>query len=55
MLRMLGRDEVHSILEERGKVEVTCEFCRKRYTLDPVDAEQVFAAEVQTPPGRTRH
>jgi len=55
MLRMLGRDEVHSILEERGKVEVTCEFCRKRYTLDPVDAEQVFAADVQTPPGRTRH
>lgn len=55
MLRMLGRDEVHSIIEERGKVEVTCEFCRKRYTLDPVDAEQVFAAEVQTQAGATRH
>ncbi|MBX9965268.1 MAG: Hsp33 family molecular chaperone HslO [Burkholderiales bacterium] len=55
MLRMLGRDEVHSIIEERGKVEVTCEFCRKRYTLDPVDAEQVFAAQLQTQAGATRH
>jgi molecular chaperone Hsp33 len=55
MLRMLGRDEVQSVVEELGKVEVTCEFCRKRYTLDPVDAEQVFAAQVQTQAGATRH
>ena len=55
MLRMLGQAEVHSILEERGKIEVTCEFCRKRYVLDSVDAEQVFAAAVQNPPGPTRH
>jgi len=55
MLRMLGRDEVQSIIVERGRVEVTCEFCRKRYTLDAVDAEQVFAAELQTPAGSTRH
>jgi molecular chaperone Hsp33 len=55
MLRMLGPDEVRSILEERGRIEVTCEFCRKRYVLDSVDAEQVFAAAVQNPPGPTRH
>ena len=55
MLRMLGPDEVHSIVAERGQVEVTCEFCRKRYTLDAVDAEQVFAAAVQTRPSATRH
>ncbi len=55
MLRMLGSDEAHSIITERGKIEVTCEFCRKRYTLDAVDAEQVFAAAVQTLPSSTRH
>lgn len=55
MLRMLGPDEVHSIIAERGQIEVTCEFCRKRYTLDAVDAEQVFAAAVQTRPSSTRH
>lgn len=55
MLRMLGRDEVRGIVAERGSVEVTCEFCRKRYALDAVDAEQVFAAEVQTSASSTRH
>lgn len=55
MLRMLGRDEVRAIVAERGKVEVTCEFCRKRYALDAVDAEQVFAADMQTNARPTRH
>lgn len=55
MLRMLGREEVHSILEERGKVEVGCEFCNRHYAFDVVDAEQIFAADVVTPPTATRH
>jgi molecular chaperone Hsp33 len=55
MLRLLGRDEVRSILRERGRVEVDCEFCNRHYELDSVDAEQIFAAEVVTPAGATRH
>lgn len=55
MLRMLGREEVQSILEERGTVEVGCDFCNRKYTFDPVDAEQIFAADVVTPPTKTRH
>ncbi|MCW5621585.1 MAG: Hsp33 family molecular chaperone HslO [Burkholderiales bacterium] len=55
MLRMLGREEVHGILEERGKVEVGCEFCNRHYAFDVVDAEQIFAADVVTPPTATRH
>jgi molecular chaperone Hsp33 len=55
MLRMLGRDEVRSIVEERETVDVTCEFCNKRYSFDAVDAEQVFAAEDVATPGPTRH
>jgi molecular chaperone Hsp33 len=55
MLRMLGHDEVRSIVEERKIVDVTCEFCNKRYTFDAVDAEQVFAAEPIASPGSTRH
>ena len=55
MLRMLGHDEVHSIIDERGSVEVTCEFCNRQYAFDPVDAEQVFAAEVVTRVASTRH
>jgi molecular chaperone Hsp33 len=50
MLRMLGRDEVESVLAERGEVEVTCEFCGAVYTLDAVDAAQLFHAAVDQPP-----
>ena len=55
MLRMLGRGEVNSILDEQGSIEVHCEFCNQRYEFDKVDAEQVFAAEVITPGSETRH
>jgi molecular chaperone Hsp33 len=55
MLRLLGRDEVKSILDERGSVEVNCEFCNRHYAFDPVDAEQIFATDVVTRVGSTRH
>jgi len=46
MLKMLGRDEVQSVLAEQGVAEVTCEFCNQQYRFDKVDAEQVFVPEV---------
>ncbi len=55
MLRMLGHDEVRSIVAERGNVEVDCEFCGRHYAFDSVDAEQVFAADLITPAQKTRH
>ena len=55
MLRMLGHEEVRSIIDERESVDVECEFCGRQYSFDPVDAEQVFAADVQTPASQTRH
>lgn len=42
MLRGLGRAEVESIVAEQGAVTVTCEFCRKPYTFDAVDAAALF-------------
>lgn len=55
MLRMLGHAEVRSILDERGAVEVTCEFCNREYRYDRVDAEVLFAAAHAAPAGPTRH
>lgn len=55
MLRMLGHEEIHSIVEEQGRVEVHCEFCNRRYEFDPVDAEQVFASAVPAPTSASRH
>jgi molecular chaperone Hsp33 len=50
MLRSLGRDEVESILAERGSVEVRCEFCSRSYRFDAVDAGAILtpAAEVSS-------
>jgi len=44
MLRALGREEVDSMLEEFGLVEVRCEFCSRSYRYDAVDAGALFAA-----------
>lgn len=55
MLRMLGHDEVRSIIEEQDSVEVDCEFCGRHYSFDAVDAEQVFAAEHITRAQPTKH
>jgi molecular chaperone Hsp33 len=55
VLRMLGHDEVRSILNERGNVDVDCEFCNQHFTFDQVDAEQIFASEHATKISPTQH
>jgi molecular chaperone Hsp33 len=30
------------VIEERGHVEIHCEFCNQRYEFDPVDVQQLF-------------
>jgi molecular chaperone Hsp33 len=55
VLRMLGRDEILSILEEQGSVSVDCEFCGSRYEFDRIDAEQLFTALHSAPATPTRH
>ncbi|HET7831460.1 MAG TPA: Hsp33 family molecular chaperone HslO [Gallionella sp.] len=55
MLRMLGADEVESILDERETVEVHCEFCNHRYEFDRVDAAQLFAGTVSVAASETLH
>jgi len=45
MLRALGRDELRSILAERGKVEVRCDFCNRAYELDAVDVEHFLSPQ----------
>jgi molecular chaperone Hsp33 len=47
MIVNLGQDEVESILQESGQVEVGCEFCGQQYRFDPIDAAQLFVDLVQ--------
>ena len=50
MLRSLGEGEVQSILDERGTIDVGCEYCGQQYPFDAVDAAQLFTAPGQQPP-----
>jgi molecular chaperone Hsp33 len=54
MLRALGEAEAMSIVAEQGVIEVTCEFCNRRYRLDAVDAGQLFAATTRHEPPAAR-
>ena len=55
MLRMLGQEEIHSILDEREEIEIHCDFCNRRYAFDRIDTEQIFATQVIPPSSPTRH
>jgi len=58
VLRMLGRTEVESILDEQGMVSVTCEFCNHQYTFVADDVRALFdspAASGVAPPAGAPH
>ncbi len=51
MLRGLGREESDSLIEERGLVEVGCEFCGLQYRFDAIDVGEMFTSPADQPPG----
>ncbi|HSC80443.1 MAG TPA: Hsp33 family molecular chaperone HslO [Chitinolyticbacter sp.] len=55
MLKMVGHDEIAGVLEEKGQVDITCEFCGKDYHFDTVDVAQLFAGHGTDPAGRRVH
>ncbi len=50
MLRGLGREESESLIQERGLVEVGCDFCGLQYRFDAVDVGQMFTPGPNVPP-----
>jgi len=50
MLRSLGRAEVDDIVAEQGRVEISCEFCGRKYHYDPVDVGELFTPGRDQPP-----
>lgn len=55
ILRSLGYDEVHDILQEQEEIEVQCSFCNQSYLFDVVDAERIFTAGISPEIPETRH
>jgi molecular chaperone Hsp33 len=46
VLRFLGERETRAVLAEKGRVDVTCEYCGRERSFDSVDIGRVFAEHV---------
>ena len=55
MLRLLGMQEVESILAELGKIEVNCDFCNKHYAFDALDISHAFSENAVFLDNKTNH
>jgi molecular chaperone Hsp33 len=60
MLKMLGKPEIDSAVEDLGTLGINCDFCGKYYQFDKVDCAQLFAAEtaadaLQQAPSNVKH
>ena len=59
MLKMLGKPEVDSALDELGLLAIDCDFCGQHYEFDKVDCAQLFAVETTVealqPPNPIKH
>jgi molecular chaperone Hsp33 len=55
MLQGLGEAETRSVIAERGKVEVHCDFCNRGYVFDAVDVAQLFKTVVAADSGSSVH
>jgi molecular chaperone Hsp33 len=55
MLQGLGDAETHSVLAERGEVEVRCDFCNRAYVFDAVDVAQLFNTGAANGSGSSVH
>jgi molecular chaperone Hsp33 len=42
VLTVLGEKDVQQLLEEKGEVDVRCDFCNQQYIFDPIDITLLF-------------
>ena len=52
VVRLLGADELASLIEEKGEVKLTCEFCNRAFRYDAADVETILDGAT---PGETLH
>ena len=55
MLLSMGEPEVTAIVEEQGKVEVTCEFCGRHYPFTRIEVKELFVGAQTATPTAARH
>ncbi|MFY0678732.1 MAG: Hsp33 family molecular chaperone HslO [Neptuniibacter sp.] len=42
-LKLVGKNELLDVIEERGQIDVNCQFCNTHYRFDSADVEALFA------------
>ena len=47
MLHSLGCEEIVGLVEERGLVDVRCEYCGRNYQFDRVDVDRIFSGQYE--------
>lgn len=55
LLLSLGEKELNPLLADRGKVEVTCEFCGKAYDYAEIEVRELLAAQLADADSAVRH
>ena len=55
MLQMMGAEEVASVIQEQGSVEVQCDFCNQRYVFDEDDTASLFVDAPPSGPAPSLH
>ncbi len=48
MLKMLGAEEINSIVAEQGQISVNCDYCSTAYQFDSVDCAAIIASDLST-------
>ncbi|MEH6445380.1 MAG: Hsp33 family molecular chaperone HslO [Oceanospirillaceae bacterium] len=48
VLKLLGSDELHEIIAERGNIEIDCQFCNSKYSFDEQDIVKICAEKQQS-------
>ena len=47
-ITLLGKQDALDLLEEKGHIEVACEFCNEHYHFDKIDVQQIFSKSIST-------
>ncbi|HAT6341161.1 TPA: Hsp33 family molecular chaperone HslO [Legionella pneumophila] len=42
VITVLGEEEATDLIKEKGKIEITCDFCNQKYTFDSIDVTLLF-------------
>ena len=45
VLTVLGEKDVRQLLQEKGHVDVVCDFCNRRYLFDAIDVTLLFRGD----------